>query len=82
MIPEQVSQRSIELLEKRGYVIWKCHELNDECITIVTSRLNGCPKKYPVYTVKELRILCENKNPKLIHEAVKLGGTIEDTELV
>ena len=75
---KRVSDKSMMLLEQNGYVIWKCKELNGDRITITISRVSaGTPRKYPVYTVKELRTLCNRESMKdilFIHEAVKLGG--------
>ena len=76
MDTEQVSEKSMQLLENRGYVVWQCSELNNEKIVIVRSRLNKYPQ-YPSYTIPELRRLCESSSIKLAHEAVKLGGQIE-----
>jgi hypothetical protein len=79
---DEVGKKSVKLLERRGWVVWKCHELNDDKITIVESRLNSHPTKYPVYTLGELKVLCESAGFKLVHEAVKQGFTVETESIL
>lgn len=78
---EEVAAKSLEQIKTRGWVCWKCRELDGEVITIVRNHLPSgfVPLNYPQYTVDELVELCKNTNIKLIHEAKKLGGKI-DTE--
>lgn len=73
---ETVSKRSIEILDRKGWVKWHCAKL-DDTITIVNTRLREIPEDCPVYTIKELRVMANADNPVLIHEAVKLGGVIQ-----
>lgn len=79
MNAEEVARQTKELLDKQGYVIWKCSELNGEKITIVNSKLNGCfPAKYQVYTIRELIKLCSNENVRVVFELNKLGVEAEE----
>lgn len=79
MDAEEVAKKSQELLEKQGYVVWKCHELNDEKITIVKTKLNGgYPTKYKVYTVQQLIRLCGSSVPQTVFELNKLGVEVEE----
>jgi hypothetical protein len=81
MAVEEVAAKSLDLIKTRGWVCWKCHNMDREIITIVRNRLPSgfVPNSYPKYTVDELKEFCESSVLKLVNEAVKLGGKI-DTE--
>ena len=72
-----VGEVSWDIIKTKGWVAWKCKELNGEVILIVRSSLVQVSNKYPRYTVDELEIMCEREDFKLIHEAKKLGAEIE-----
>ncbi len=47
--------RSKEIIEQKGWVIWKCANLkNDLIVVIKDSSLKNYPSGYPVYTFKDL----------------------------
>ena len=77
MIPDDIGEKSWEIIKAKGWVAWKCRELNGEVIIIVRSTLVNVSLKYPRYTVDELEVMCDREDFKLIHEAKKLGAVIE-----
>ena len=66
-----------ELLETRGWCLWRCRALGDEVIVVLRDELvDGFPAGYPTYLEQELESLLEvdDSTLKLIHEAKKLAG--------
>lgn len=68
--------RSMEIIDRKGFVLWKCKNLNNDLIVIIKDKKTaGYPLGYPVYTLGELEEL--NDKPmatqRLIH-AIKLAG--------
>lgn len=75
---KKVSSETSAILENRGWVLWKCSELNGEIILVRRNKpiFGKIPTGYTTYTVDQLKILCEQDNIKLVNEAVKFGGVI------
>lgn len=75
MLEEAAQTR--ELLETRGWCLWRCHALENEVIVVLRDELvDGFPAGYPTYLEQELECLLEvdDSTLKLIHEAKKLAG--------
>ncbi len=95
MDAETVSLKSTEQITRRGYCFWRCEALRGEIIAIVKDGgfyrdralvcarhavEKGAMKEMPtIYTLEELRILCESDCYVILHEAKKAGGVIENT---
>jgi hypothetical protein len=81
---QEAATRTRELLETRGWCLWRCHALDDEVIVVLRDELvGGFPTSYPTYLEQELESLLEvdDSTLKLIHEAKKAAGaTIVDIE--
>jgi hypothetical protein len=74
---QEAAARTRELLETRGWCLWRCRGLDDEVIVVLRDELvGGFPAGYPVYLEQELECLLEVDDSalKLIHEAKKLAG--------
>jgi hypothetical protein len=74
---QEAATRTHELLETRGWCLWRCRALGDEVIVILRDELvSGFPSGYPTYLEQELESLLEvdDCTLKLIHEAKKLAG--------
>jgi hypothetical protein len=76
-VTDEIGEKSWEIIKAKGWVAWKCRELNGEVIIIVRSNLVQVSEKYPRYTIDELETMCDQDNFKLIHEAKKMGAVIE-----
>lgn len=75
---EETAQRTGELLNFKGWCLWKCSTLDGEVIAVVRDEnVEGIPGGYPVYTEAELAELCQdgisNVTIRLVHEAKKLA---------
>jgi hypothetical protein len=81
---QEAAARTRELLETRGWCLWRCRALDDEVIVVLRDELvGGFPAGYPTYLEQELESLLEvdDITLKLIHEAKKAAGaTIVDIE--
>jgi hypothetical protein len=81
---QEAAARTRELLETRGWCLWRCRALDDEVIVVLRDELvGGFPAGYPMYLEQELECLLEvdDSTLKLIHEAKKAAGaTIVDIE--
>ena len=74
---QEAAARTRELLETRGWCLWRCRVLDDEVIVVLRDELvGGFPTGYPTYLEQELESLLEvdDITLKLIHEAKKLAG--------
>jgi hypothetical protein len=74
---QEAAARTRELLETRGWCLWRCHALDGEVIVVLRDELvSGFPAGYPTYLEQELGCLIEADDSalKLIHEAKKLAG--------
>jgi hypothetical protein len=74
---EKVAARTRELLDTRGWVIWKCSLLNDEKVLIVRDEsVTDAPTGYPVYLEKELETIGDmtDWSVRMVHQAKKLAG--------
>lgn len=61
LLAEETAQRTRELLESRGWCLWKCSTLGGEVIAVMLNEnAEGVPEGYPVYTEAELEELCRN----------------------
>ncbi len=99
MDAETVARKSTELLSRKGFFYWRCSNLGNDIILVIknggffrdkalayTKELTAKGKLQTpptVYTMDELHILCDQDNPRLIHEAKKLGeaqGQLLQTE--
>ena len=72
------ARRTRELLNSRGWCLWRCSTLHDEVIVVVRDEhVQGVPNAYPVYTEAELNELCRDDvseaTLRMIHEAKKLA---------
>jgi hypothetical protein len=76
-VENDIGEKSWDIIKTKGWIAWKCKELNGEVIIIVRSGLVQVSEKYVRYTINELETLCDQDNFKLIHEAKKLGAVIE-----
>jgi hypothetical protein len=75
----EVATRTRELLQTRGWCLWRCRNLGDEVIVVVKDESSrGYPDGYSVYTELELSYLAEANDStlRLVHEAKKLGGAV------
>ena len=55
-IAKETAERTKELLETRGWVLWKCSKLNNEVIVIIRDEwVTGYPPGLPFFTDAELR---------------------------
>jgi len=77
----ETARRTRELLNSRGWCLWRCSVLNNDVIAVVRDELvEGVPQGYPVYTECELALIggddVRETTIKLIHEAKKLTGAI------
>ena len=89
LLAEEVAQCTGELLDSRGWCLWKCSTLDGDIIAVLREEnMEGVPEGYPVYTEAELEELCwvdvSEATLRLVHEAKKLAGavaiSIEDAE--
>jgi len=86
--PEQyieVARQTRELLEKKGYCLWCCHQLNDEIVLVTQDeRMADMPLKYAVYTLTELSMVAEMKvnTLRLIHAVKRHGARILSVERI
>jgi hypothetical protein len=74
---QEAATRTRELLETRGWCLWRCRALDDEVIVVLRDELvDGFPAGYPTYLEQELECLLEvgDSALKLIREAKKLAG--------
>jgi len=76
---EDVAQVTAEMLDRRGWCLWRCSALDGEVIAVaVDEGVEGVPEGYPVYTEQELAELCRESTSdttlRLVHEAKKLAG--------
>jgi hypothetical protein len=74
---QEAAARTRELLETRGWCLWRCRALDDEVIVVLRDELvGGFPAGYPMYLEQELECLLEvdDSTLKLIHEAKKAAG--------
>jgi hypothetical protein len=81
---QEAAARTRELLETRGWCLWRCRALDDEVIVVLRDELvDDFPASYPTYLEQELECLLEvdDSTLKLIHEAKKAAGaTVVDIE--
>lgn len=73
----EVADRTAELLETRGWALWKCANLNNDIVVIVRDEsVKDFPLGYPVYFDAELKAMADSnmsiERHKFIHEAKKL----------
>lgn len=76
---QEVAAKTYELLEKKGWCLWRCRNLDDEVIVVVRDELvSGYPEGYAVYTDQELEYLSEASSStlRLVHQAKKTGGAL------
>jgi hypothetical protein len=76
---QEAAARTRELLETRGWCLWRCRALDDEVIVVLRDELvGGFPAGYPTYLEQELECLIEADDSalKLIHEAKKAAGAM------
>jgi hypothetical protein len=81
LIAEETARRTRDLLNSRGWCLWRCAALDNDVIAVVRDELvEGVPHGYPVYTEDELTEICGDGTSettiKLIHEAKKLTGAM------
>jgi len=80
-LAEVVAECTRELLNFRGWCLWKCSTLGGDIIAVVRDEnVEGVPEGYPVYTEAELEELCRGDvseaHLRLVHEAKKLAGAV------
>jgi hypothetical protein len=87
---EEEARKTRELLKHRGWCLWRCHAFNGDLVVVVRDnppmlesqgermmlQLQALKEPYVIYTETELGILCENPNPRLLHEAKRAGAVI------
>ncbi len=87
---EETVERTMELLESRGWCLWRCSALGGEVIAIVRGEvseimeevdlMNHPGSSYPVYTEEELYQLfsgdVSEAHVRLVHEAKKMAGAV------
>jgi hypothetical protein len=78
MTPVEVAERSEDLLERRGWVLWECNNLGPvpEIVCIVRDELvKGYPVGYPVYTQYELGKMADMtpEQMRFVHKAKKIS---------
>jgi hypothetical protein len=83
---QEVARRTRELLDSRGWCLWKCNTLRGDIIAVVTDEtVEGVPEGYPIYTEGELQKLCQNDvseaTLRLVHEAKRLAGAKVTSEV-
>jgi len=75
-VGREVIRKTLDSIEKKGWVMWKCAKLNNDLIVIVGEKnVKGYPSGYPIYTLKEIEMTA-GMSPgtiKLIH-AAKVAG--------
>ena len=82
-IAEEVAMQTRELLDTKGYVAWKCSQLDDPIIIIIRDKsVTDYPKGYPVFTEDEIKADAGNElsTTRLIIEAKKEVGAEIDTQ--
>jgi hypothetical protein len=82
MNAEDVANATSELLEKRGYALWKCQVLRGEIIQVVSDAGKAKESRYPVYTLKELDLLNQvpDSTVRLVYLAKKYGAQVLSVE--
>lgn len=79
----RVVELTLARLEKDGYCYWRCRELNNDVILIVTDdRKNAAPAGKAVYTLDELKktAVLDKHTLRLVHAAKKQGAVIVSIE--
>jgi hypothetical protein len=74
---EKVAARTRELLDTRGWCIWRCSALNNEKIMILRDEsVTDAPIGYPIYLEKELEVIGDMNDwsIRIVHKAKKLAG--------
>jgi hypothetical protein len=82
---QEVARRTCELLDNRGWCLWRCKNLNDDIVVVCRDEdSRGYPNGYPVYIEYELDIVgrddLNHDSLRLVHEAKKLTGARVTTE--
>jgi|GEM_PF-2474723 len=83
---EEVSRKTLEALDKKGWCLWRCRLFDNGVISVVRDshlfdkqlRFSDplrIPARYPVFTVDELRYLVEkdDRTIRMVYEAKKLA---------
>jgi len=89
-LAEETAGKARSLLRSQGWCLLKCEALDGDTIALarnhpplltsererIMHQLESIEKISAVYTETELKILCDNPNPGLLHEAKKVGAEL------